>query len=179
MIFLFKIYLCTVNNIFAKNVMENIKTLNHTVFCNHQKVCTFSANQNSIRKISAKNLQPTAQPNPQIICKFPAKIIILKYSPCPKQIVIRLARGPNLIILQVLCASPFGNDRTWPGQPHACTVGKTPSLTTRLLRTPVFSEAVEEFSEALENSDFFAGHSCAGEGILLCRDATGFRQLFL
>ena len=145
---------------------------------------------------SSKNLHFFCKPkfHPQNICKKSAthrptqstnnlqisrKKIILKYSPCPKQIVIRLARGPNLIILQVLCASPFGNDRTWPGQPHACTVAKTPSLTTRLLRTPVFSEAVEEFSEALENSDFFAGHSCAGEGILLCRDATGFRQLFL
>eukprot|EP00439_Symbiodinium_sp_Y106_P067129 s2796_g11.t1 len=41
-----------------------------------------------------------------------------------------------------------------------------------LLHNSACTEAVEEFSEALENSDFFAGHSCAGEGILLCRDVS-------
>ena len=35
---------------------------------------------------------------------------------------------------------------------------------------------MEEFSEALENSDFFAGHNCAGDGILLCRDAAGLNS---
>ncbi|CAE7286900.1 unnamed protein product [Symbiodinium sp. KB8] len=41
-----------------------------------------------------------------------------------------------------------------------------------LLHNSACTEAVEEFSEALENSDFFAGHNCAGDGILLCRDVS-------
>ena len=61
---------------------------------------TFSAVQNSICKISALFLQPTAQPNPHFFCTLSAKISLLKYSPCPKQIVITLT-------LEVECLVPF------------------------------------------------------------------------
>ena len=88
-------------------------TLNNTVFCNPHFFCTFSAVQNNICKISALFLQPTAQPNPHFFCTFSAKISLLKYSPCPKQIVITLngrlwevrrPKGPSfrVVILTIL-----------------------------------------------------------------------------